>query len=148
MRDKYRMPVLEVNSITELLEHLMRAITQSKLEVRDLSAELKAFLNSGDVEHRITVQNLVEKFRKAYPAGGFSEASQVKLDAGIYAIEKFIGADTIADQIDRKTVTVFRDTLLKLPVNWQTRTKTVPAEGCRTLSPKTVKIYLSYTVLG
>jgi len=85
LRDKYLMPVLAVNSITDLLENLKNTIDRSKLDVRELTAELNALLHSGDIEHRITIKALCAKFSSAYRSGGFAAASLTKLDSGIYA---------------------------------------------------------------
>jgi integrase len=143
LRDKYLVPVLTAKTIKELLENFMNAINKSQLEVGDFSSELKAFLKRGDVEHRITLKDLCVRFSKNYSTGRFAEGSRTKLASSIHSICHVLGANTVADLIDRKMVTAFRDTLLAMAVNWQSR-KSAEAAGTRKLSPKSVKIHLSY----
>ena len=143
LRDKFLVPVLTAITIKELLENFMNAINKSQLEIGDFSSELNAFLKRGDIEHRITLKELCGRFTKAYSAGRFAEGSKTKLDSSLRTICHVLGGDTVAEQIDRKSVTAFRDTLLAMPVNWQSR-KSAEAAGTRKLSPKSVKIHLSY----
>ena len=144
LRDKFLVPALTAITIKELLENFMNAINKSQLEVDDFSSELKAFLKRGDVEHRITLKELCGRFTKAYSAGRFAEGSKTKLDSSLRTICHVLGANTVADLIDRERITQFRDTLLSMKINWQTRTKSAETSATRTLTPETVSIHLSY----
>ena len=144
LRDKYLVPVLTANTITELLESVMNAINKSRLDAVDFSSELKAFLKSGDVEHRITLKELCGRFAKAYSAGRFAEGSKTKLDSSLRTICHVLGESTVAEHLDQKRISQFRDTLLSMKINWQTRTKSAETAATRTLAPETVSIHLSY----
>lgn len=143
LRDKYLLPALSAKTIYELLENLFTAIKQSEIDLAECSSELASFLKRDSGEHRLSLESLFLRFITAYKTGGFSEATVVKQESSMNAFLTIIGKDMAADDVDRQTVVLFRDSLLSMPVNWQTRKKSVPeGEQTRTLSPKTVSQHL------
>ena len=144
LRDKYLIPLLAVNTISDLVENIKATLNKTQLEASGLSKDLNDFLKRGDVEHQIKLEELCQKFRKAYASGGFAESSNIKLASSIHSICHVLGGNLVADQIDRKKVADFRDALLSMKTNWQTRTKSAETAAMKTISPQTVSIHLDY----
>ena len=144
LRDRYLIPLLAANTISDLVENIKATLNKTQLEAAGLSKDLNAFLKSGDVEHQIKLEEICQKFLKAYASGGFAEGSKIKLSSSIRTIIHIFGGDTAADQIDRKMVADFRDSLLSMKTNWQTRTKSAETATMKTISPQTVSIHLDY----
>ncbi len=144
MRDKYLIPALTANTALEVLENISALIDATELDLQTSLRDLKTFINRKTDEQSLMLRELCDAFLAAYGKGGFADASLRKIQAGANALCAILGENLSADKVVKEDMTVFRDSLLQMPVGWQKMNNGIEPvsegdEPVKTVHPNTVK---------